>query len=74
MRGMHYLCIIMKKYKKPLWTCVLLFVYVTGMAIYFVPRNTEMSVTEKVVTVAVSYLLVVIVGGVMLFREKLRNK
>lgn len=73
MRRMHYLCIMMKKYKKPLWTCVLLLVYVTGMAICFVPRNTEMSVTEKTVAIVVSYLLVVIVGGVMLIREKLRT-
>ena len=73
MRWMHYLCIMMKKYKKPLRTCILLLVYVTGMAIYFVPRNTDMSVTEKTVAIVMSYLLVVIVGGVMLIREKLHT-
>ena len=70
----HYLCIMMKRYKKQLLISLLLFVYVSGMAIYFVPRNTEMTVTEKIVTIAVSYLLVVAVGVVLLFREKLRNK
>ena len=65
---------MMKKYKKQLLISLLLFVYVSGMAIYFVPRNTEMTVTEKIVTIAVSYLLVVAVGVVLLFREKLRNK
>ena len=65
---------MMKKYKKPLWISLLLFVYVTGMAIYFVPRNMEMTVKEKMLTIAVSYLLVVAVGAVLLFREKLRNK
>ena len=65
---------MMKKYKKQLLISLLLLVYVSGMAIYFVPRNTEMTVTEKIVTIAVSYLLVVAVGVVLLFREKLRNK
>ena len=38
----------MKIYKKPLWMCLALVIYVTGMAIYFIPRNHEMSSTEKV--------------------------
>ena len=65
---------IMKIYKKPLWMCLALLAYVTGMAIYFVPRNQEMSVTEKAVAIVVAYLLVVLLWFAMQYREKLRRK
>ena len=64
----------MKIYKKPLWMCIALLVYVTGMAIYFVPRNQEMSSAEKTVTVIVAYALVVALWFAMQYREKLRRK
>ena len=54
--------------------CLALLAYVTGMAIYFVPRNQEMSVTEKTVTIVVAYLLVVLLWFAMQYREKLRRK
>lgn len=54
--------------------CVALLVYVTGMAIYFVPRNHEMSVTEKTITVVVAYVLVFALWFAMQNREKLRRK
>ena len=65
---------IMKIYKKPLWMCIALLVYVTGMAIYFVPRNQEMSSAEKTITVIVAYVLVVALWFAMQYREKLRRK
>lgn len=64
----------MKIYKKPLWMCLALLAYVTGMAIYFVPRNQEMSPTEKTVTVIVAYALVVALWFAMQYREKMRHK
>ena len=64
----------MKIYKKPLWMCIALLVYVTGMAIYFVPRNQEMSATEKAITIVVAYMLVVVLWFAMQYREKLRRK
>ena len=64
----------MKIYKKPLLMCLALIVYVTGMAIYFVPRNHEMSATEKTVAVVVAYVLVFALWIVMQYREKLRHK
>ena len=64
----------MKIYKKPLWMCIALLVYVTGMAIYFVPRNQEMSSAEKTITVIVAYVLVVALWLAMQYREKLRRK
>ena len=64
----------MKIYKKPLLMCLALVVYVTGMAVYFVPRNQEMSTTEKVVAVIVAYVLVLALWIAMQYREKLRHK
>ncbi len=54
--------------------CLALVVYVTGMAVYFVPRNQEMSTTEKVVAVIVAYVLVLALWIAMQYREKLRRK
>lgn len=64
----------MKMYKKPLLMCLVLLVYVTGMAIYFVPRNHEMSPTEKTVTVIVAYVLVIVLWAAMQYRETLRRR
>ncbi len=64
----------MKIYKKPLWMCLTLLAYVTGMAIYFIPRNHEMSFTEKVITVIVAYVLVIMLWLAMQYREHLRRK
>ena len=64
----------MKIYRKPLLMALALVIYVTGMAIYFVPRNQEMSGTEKVVTIVVAYVLVFALWLAMQYREKLREK
>ena len=46
----------MRKYKKSTWLPVALFIYTTIMAVYFIPRNTEIGNAEKYVTIgAVSY-------------------
>ena len=54
--------------------CLALVIYVTGMVIYFVPRNQEMSATEKTVAVVVAYVLVLALWIAMQYREKLRRK
>ena len=36
-----------KKFKKSVWMPLALFIYTTGMAVYFLPRNTEISDAEK---------------------------
>ena len=54
--------------------CIALLAYVTGMAIYFVPRNHEMSSAEKTITVAVAYGLVIVLWLAMQYREKIRHK
>ena len=61
-------------YKKHKLIVGLLFVYMTGMYIYFFPRNNEMSDVEKWVIVGVSYLLLVILWFVLKRRDRLRGR
>ena len=64
----------MKKYRKSIWLPVALLVYTTAMAVYFIPRNTEISDTEKYVTVAVSYVIVFVLWLVLRKKEELQRK
>ncbi len=64
----------MKKFKKStVWSLVLL-VYISAMAIYFLPRNTEIGTTEKYVTVAASYLIVLLLWLVLRYKERMAGK
>lgn len=51
---------------------LILFVYTTVMAIFFIPQNHEMGTTEKWVTVSGSYLIIVALYFVLRMREKRR--
>ena len=56
---------------------LILLIYTTGMAIYFLPRNTEISDTEKWLTIGTAYLIVALLWWVLRKKEKLmeqRNK
>ena len=64
----------MKKYKKSTWLCGALFLYVTAMAIYLVPRNHTIGEMEKYVTIAVSYVIVLLLWLVMRKKEKLAER
>ena len=61
-------------YKKHKLIVGLLFVYMTGMYIYFFPRINEMSDVEKWAIVGVSYLLLVILWFVLKRRDRLRSR
>lgn len=61
----------MKKYKKSVILPLLLFVYTTIMAIYFLPRNTEIGRSEKWITIAVSYLIILLLWWVLRKKEKM---
>lgn len=61
----------MKKYKKSNWLTTLLFIYVTAMAIYFLPRNTQTGDLEKYLTVAASYLILALLWYVLRRKERL---
>ena len=59
----------MKKIKKSTGLTLALLIYVSATAAYFLPRNTEISDTEKYVTVAASYLIVFVLWLVLFFKE-----
>ncbi|MBE6276402.1 MAG: hypothetical protein E7096_08705 [Bacteroides sp.] len=60
----------MRKFRKSTWMPLILLVYTTGMAAYFLPRNTEISDTEKWVTFGASYLIVGLLWYVLRLKEK----
>lgn len=63
-----------KKIKKSTGLTVALLIYVTATAAYFLPRNTEISSTEKYVTVAASYAIVLVLWLVLRKKEALQRK
>lgn len=64
----------MRKYKKSTWLPLGLLVYVTAMAVYFIPRNTEISNTEKYLTVGLSYLIIALLWIVLRQKEKVQER
>lgn len=59
-----------KRLKKSVWLPLALLVYTTGMAIYFLPRNTEISDTEKWTTIGASYGIIALLWYVLRLKEK----
>ena len=64
----------MKKFKKSTGLTVALLIYVSATAAYFLPRNTEISNTEKYITVIASYVIVLVLGLVLRKKEELQRK
>ena len=64
----------MKKLKKSTGLTVALLIYVSATAAYFLPRNTEISNTEKYVTVIASYVIVLALRLVLRKKEELQRK
>ena len=64
----------MKKIKKSTGLTLALLVYVTATAAYFLPRNTEISETEKYVTVITSYVIILVLWLVLRKKEELQRK
>ena len=62
---------LMKKLKKSTWVTLALLIYVSVTAAYLLPRNTEVSDTEKYITLAISYVIVFILWLVLRQKEKL---
>ena len=59
-----------KRMKKSVWMPLALFVYTTAMAVYFLPRNTEISDKEKWGTIGMSYWVIALLWFVLRKREK----
>lgn len=64
----------MKKYRKSILLPLVLFLYTTAMAVYFLPRNTEISNTEKWLTVAGSYIIIFLLWIVLRKKEQLAKR
>ena len=64
----------MKKLKKSTGLTVALLIYVSATAAHFLPRNTEISNTEKYVTVIASYVIVLALWLVLRKKEELQRK
>lgn len=64
----------MRKFKKSFWMPFILFLYTTGMAIYFLPRNSEISETEKWATIGMSYVVIVLLWWVLRKKENMMEK
>ena len=64
----------MRRYKKSIWMPVVLLIYTTGMALYFLPKNTEISSTEKWATIAASYVIIALLWYVLRKKEKHMQK
>lgn len=63
----------MKKLKKSSALSLALLVYITATAAYFLPRNTEISVTEKYLTVVASYVIVLLLWLVLRQKERMKK-
>ena len=64
----------MRKFRQSTWMPLALLVYTTAMAIYFLPKNTEISETEKWVTFGASYLIIGLLWYVLRLKEKRLEK
>ena len=64
----------MKKFKKSTGLTVALLIYVSATAAYFLPRNAEISNTEKYITVIASYVIVLVLWLVLRKKEELQRK
>ena len=64
----------MKRIRKSTGLTLALLIYVSATAAYFLPRNTEISNTEKYITVAASYLIVFVLWLVLRKKEALQRK
>lgn len=63
-----------KKLTKSFWLPFALFIYTTAMAVYFLPKNTEISDTEKWTTIGASYGIIVLLWYVLRLKEKRMEK
>ena len=64
----------MKKFKKSTGLTVALLIYVSATAAYFLPRNTEISNTEKYITVIASYVIVLVLWLGVRKKKELQRK
>lgn len=62
------------KIKKHIALPIVLFIYVTVMGIIFIPQNHASQITEKIIVLIVSYLIVVALYFVLKKKEKYKQE
>ena len=60
----------MRKFRKSTWMPLALLVYTTVMAVYFLPKNSEISDTEKWLTFGASYGIIALLWYVLRLKER----
>ena len=60
----------MRKFRKSTWMPLALLVYTTVMAVYFLPKNSEISDTEKWITFGASYGIIALLWYVLRLKER----
>lgn len=63
-----------KKIKKSTGIAIAFLIYVSASAAYLLPRNTEVGQTEKYLTVAGAYVIVLLLWLVFRKKEQLRDR
>ena len=63
-----------RKIRKSTWLSLAMFAYMTIMALYFLPKNTELDTTRKWLTLGAGYLIVLVLWLVMRKKENMRRK
>jgi hypothetical protein len=63
-----------RKIRKSTWLSLALFAYMTIMALYFLPKNTELDTMRKWLTLGAGYLIVLVLWLVMRKKENMRRK
>lgn len=63
-----------RRLRKSVWMPLVLFVYTTAMAVYFLPRNTEISDVEKWGIIVVSYLVIALLWLVLRKKGQMLEK
>lgn len=64
----------MKKIRKSTKVAVAFLVYISATAAYLLPRNTEIDRTEKYLTVAGAYVVVLLLWWVLRKKEDMRGR
>lgn len=60
----------MKKLNKSTWIAIAFLIYVTGTGIYLLPRNNEISNSEKFLTLGGAYIVVLALWLVLRKKEQ----
>ncbi len=63
-----------RKVRKSTWLSLALFIYMSVMAAYFLPRNHELDGTEKILTLLGGYLIVLVLWLLMRKKENMQRK